>query len=87
MPIIVKKRSNFEWDVVEEKGVHEHVLETHPFESAALARMRELNARRAQEAIGTHGTFTIGPAGVAAVGCTCSKGIRLEAVACPVHGV
>ena len=87
MPIVVKKRSDFEWDVVEEKGVREWVLETHPLEGIAVKRMRELNARRAQEAMGTVGTFTIGSAGVAAVGCTCAGGIRLEATPCPVHGV
>jgi len=87
MPIIVKKRSDFEWDVVEEKGVHARVLETHPFEGAAMARMRELNARRAQEAIGTHGTFTIGGTDKAPAGCTCFGGMKLEAIPCPVHDV
>jgi hypothetical protein len=86
MSIIVKKRSDYEWDVVEEKGVRERVLETHPLEDIAIKRMREINARRAQEAMGGFGTFTAGQDGAAPKGCTCASGIALEAVPCPVHG-
>lgn len=84
MAYAIRKRGEFEWAVVEEKGVHERDVEVHPSEAIALDRMRALNAQRAQEAMGTAGTFFGAPAG--GQGCTC-RGMRLDAVPCPVHHV
>lgn len=82
--LILKQRGEYEWDVVEERGVRERVLETHPTEAGARERLRQLNARQAQEAMGTLGIFRGAPAG--GEGCTC-KGVRLDALPCPVHDV
>ncbi len=86
MPFIVKQRDQYQFDVVEERGVHERVVESHPLQAMAEARMRELNAVRAQETMGTAGTFRMGSDARAPEGCTCVGGMRLEAVPCPVHG-
>jgi hypothetical protein len=88
MPIVIKCRGDFEWDVVEEKGVHERVLETLPTEAMAIARVQAINARRAQAAMGTAGTYTMGGDGARPKGCTCPRGgMQLEAIECPVHDV
>lgn len=74
------------WELIEEKGVRERLLAAYPVREVAEEAMRRENARRAQRAIGTVGTFygedSRDPT------CTCPReGIMLEAVACPVHDV
>ncbi len=85
--IIVKKRSEFVWDVVEERGVHERVIETQPSETAARGRVQLLNAQRAQEALGSVGMYSVSDGqGTRLDGCTCPRGgIQIEAIPCPVH--
>lgn len=87
--VVVRERSRFEWDVVEEGTIREgdKVLTTCDSAGAADAYVKQYNARQAQSAMGSYGMSRAGVT-TRVPGCTCPVGgMMLEAIPCPVHDV
>lgn len=80
--MFVTRKKGAWWEVVEQVGVRERVVETCSSEGAALASMRRRNSKALT---GRFGTFQAATEADAKRGCTCSLGMTLEATGCPVH--